>query len=94
MNPIVLGIAVLVLVGLFGIMVPVLPGTVLVAGAILVWAIAEGTGEAWAMFARRRRLPGGRHGRQVPRARAPAEGLGSRPAPCWSAGSPRSSASS
>jgi uncharacterized protein len=50
-NPIVLGSAVLVLVGLFGILVPVLPGTVLVGAGILVWAIAEGTGEAWTTFA-------------------------------------------
>jgi uncharacterized protein YqgC (DUF456 family) len=50
-NPIVLGSAVLVLVGLFGILVPVLPGTVLVGAGILVWAIAEGTSEAWATFA-------------------------------------------
>ncbi len=51
MNPIVLGSAVLVVVGLFGIVVPVLPGTVLVGAGILAWAIAEATGEAWATFA-------------------------------------------
>jgi hypothetical protein len=50
-NPIVLGSGVLVVVGLFGIVVPVLPGTILVGAGILVWAIAEGTGEAWATFA-------------------------------------------
>ncbi len=51
MNPIVLGSGVLVVVGLFGILVPVLPGTVLVGVGILVWAVAESTGEAWATFA-------------------------------------------
>lgn len=51
MNPIVLGSGVLVVVGLFGILVPVLPGTVLVGVGILVWAVAEGTAAAWATFA-------------------------------------------
>ena len=51
MNPIVLGSGVLVVVGLFGILVPVLPGTVLVGVGILVWAVAEGTAEAWTTFA-------------------------------------------
>ncbi len=51
MNPIVLGSGVLVVVGLFGIIVPVLPGTVLVGAGILIWAIAEGGAEAWATFA-------------------------------------------
>jgi len=50
-NPIVLGSGVLVVVGLFGILVPVLPGTVLVGVGILVWAVAEGTAAAWATFA-------------------------------------------
>lgn len=50
MDPIVLGSGVLVVVGLFGIVVPVLPGTLLVAAGILVWAVAEGTAEAWATF--------------------------------------------
>jgi uncharacterized protein YqgC (DUF456 family) len=38
-----LGIA----VGLVGILVPLLPGTVLVFGAILVWALSERTTVAW-----------------------------------------------
>jgi uncharacterized protein YqgC (DUF456 family) len=41
----------LILVGLFGIVVPVLPGTVLVALALLVWATEQGSWEAWATFA-------------------------------------------
>jgi hypothetical protein len=40
----------LILVGLFGIVVPVLPGTVLVALGILVWATEQGSWEAWTTF--------------------------------------------
>ena len=39
-----------ILVGLVGIVVPVLPGTVLILGAILVWAIEDGSGRAWSVF--------------------------------------------
>lgn len=38
----------LVVVGLFGIVVPVLPGTVLVALGIGIWATEDGSGTAWA----------------------------------------------
>jgi len=41
----------LVVVGLFGILVPVLPGTVLVLLGFLVWASEEGTAESWTVFA-------------------------------------------
>lgn len=44
-------IAVLIAVGIAGIIVPVLPGTVLVLGAILVWALEVGTTTAWAVLA-------------------------------------------
>lgn len=37
----------LVVVGLFGIVVPVLPGTVLVALGIGIWATEDGSGTAW-----------------------------------------------
>jgi uncharacterized protein len=37
-----------VVVGLVGIVVPVLPGTLLVLAAVLVWALVTGTGEGWA----------------------------------------------
>jgi uncharacterized protein YqgC (DUF456 family) len=40
-----------VLVGLAGIVVPVLPGTVLILAAVLVWATEEGSGTGWAVFA-------------------------------------------
>lgn len=43
--------AVLVAVGLAGIVVPILPGSVLVVGGFLVWALAEGGATAWAVFA-------------------------------------------
>uniref|UniRef100_UPI003D8CD5F7 DUF456 domain-containing protein n=1 Tax=Gordonia sp. B7-2 TaxID=3420932 RepID=UPI003D8CD5F7 len=43
-------VAAVILVGLVGIVIPVLPGTLLVGGAILVWAIIVG-GAAWAVFA-------------------------------------------
>ena len=42
-----LGIA----VGLIGIVVPILPGSVLIVGSILGWAIATGTTTAWGVFA-------------------------------------------
>ncbi len=40
-----------VLVGLVGIVVPVLPGSVLILGAVLVWSIAQGGATAWVVFA-------------------------------------------
>ncbi|KAA0079676.1 DUF456 domain-containing protein [Mycolicibacterium sp. P9-64] len=40
-------IALVIAVGLVGILVPLLPGTVLVFGAILVWALVERTTVAW-----------------------------------------------
>ncbi len=39
-----------VAVGLVGIVVPGLPGSLLVAGAILVWALEVGTTTGWAVF--------------------------------------------
>ena len=44
-------VAVLVAVGIAGIIVPVLPGTLLVLGAILVWALDVGTSTGWMVFA-------------------------------------------
>jgi uncharacterized protein YqgC (DUF456 family) len=40
-----------ILVGLVGIVVPVLPGSVLILGAVLVWALETSTGSGWAVFA-------------------------------------------
>jgi uncharacterized protein YqgC (DUF456 family) len=44
-------VAVLIAVGVAGIIVPVLPGTLLVLGAILVWSLEIGTSVAWLVFA-------------------------------------------
>jgi uncharacterized protein YqgC (DUF456 family) len=41
----------LVVVGLFGIVVPVLPGTLLVLLGFLVWASERSTAESWTVFA-------------------------------------------
>lgn len=46
---VVVGLA--IAVGLVGIVVPVLPGALLVLGAILVWAILVGTPAGWVVFA-------------------------------------------
>jgi uncharacterized protein YqgC (DUF456 family) len=43
--------AVAIAVGIAGIIVPVLPGTLLILGAILVWALEVGTTTGWAVFA-------------------------------------------
>ena len=40
-----------VLVGLVGIVVPVLPGSILILGAVLVWALAHATTAGWVVFA-------------------------------------------
>lgn len=44
-------VAVAIAVGIAGIIVPVLPGTVLVMAAVLVWALQVGTSTAWVVFA-------------------------------------------
>jgi uncharacterized protein YqgC (DUF456 family) len=41
----------LIVVGLFGIVVPVLPGLVLVLAGVLVWALMEGSTLGWTVFA-------------------------------------------
>ena len=40
-----------ILVGLVGVVVPLLPGSLLVGGAVLVWALYVGTSAAWVTFA-------------------------------------------
>ncbi len=40
-----------VLVGLVGIVVPVLPGSVLILAAVLVWALEAATSTGWVVFA-------------------------------------------
>jgi uncharacterized protein YqgC (DUF456 family) len=44
-------VALAILVGLVGVIVPILPGLVLVLAAILVWAISEGSPTGWTVFA-------------------------------------------
>ena len=51
MSPTEILISIAIAVGIAGIIVPVLPGTILVLGAILVWALEVGTTTAWAVFA-------------------------------------------
>jgi uncharacterized protein YqgC (DUF456 family) len=46
---VVIGLA--VAVGIAGVVVPVLPGALLVWGAIAVWAVAVGSASAWAVLA-------------------------------------------
>jgi uncharacterized protein YqgC (DUF456 family) len=41
----------LIVIGLVGIVVPVIPGLVLVLGGVLVWALLEGSTLAWGIFA-------------------------------------------
>ncbi|GEP32821.1 membrane protein [Nocardioides szechwanensis] len=44
-------VALLVAVGLAGILVPVLPGSVLILGGVLIWALDVGGSIAWVVFA-------------------------------------------
>ena len=44
-------VGLVIAVGLVGIVVPVLPGSVLVGAAILVWAVLVGTTTGWVVFA-------------------------------------------
>ena len=44
-------VAIAIAVGIVGVIVPVLPGSLLVLGAILVWALEVGTAIGWAVFA-------------------------------------------
>jgi uncharacterized protein len=50
-SPLEILVALAIAVGIAGIIVPVLPGTILVLGAILVWAIDVGTATAWTVLA-------------------------------------------
>lgn len=43
--------ALVIAVGLVGIIVPVLPGSILVVAGVLGWAVAEGGATAWTVFA-------------------------------------------
>lgn len=43
--------ALLIIVGMIGIVVPVIPGLLLILGAVLIWAISTGGATAWGLFA-------------------------------------------
>lgn len=45
-----IAVAIAIVVGIAGVVIPVLPGTLLVGGAVLVWAIATGGTTAWVVF--------------------------------------------
>jgi uncharacterized protein YqgC (DUF456 family) len=51
MDVVVLLVGLAVLVGLVGVVVPVLPGSVLIGAAVLVWAVVRGGAGAWLVFA-------------------------------------------
>ena len=44
-------VAVAIAIGVVGVVIPLLPGSVLVLAAILVWALEVSTGTGWAVFA-------------------------------------------
>jgi uncharacterized protein YqgC (DUF456 family) len=44
-------VGLVILLGLVGIVVPLLPGSVLILGAVLVWTVLDGSGTAWLVFA-------------------------------------------
>ncbi|HEY0888068.1 MAG TPA: DUF456 domain-containing protein [Nocardioides sp.] len=50
MSPTEILVALAIAVGLVGVLVPVLPGTLLIGAAVLVWAAATGGTTAWLVF--------------------------------------------
>ena len=50
MSPLELCLALVVVVGLVGVLVPVLPGSVLILGSVFVWTLAEGGATAWTVL--------------------------------------------
>lgn len=51
MSALELLLALVIAVGLVGILVPLLPGSLLVVGAMLVWALVQGDATGWVVFA-------------------------------------------
>lgn len=49
MGEVLVGLA--ILIGLLGVIVPILPGVILILAAILVWAVMTGGATAWTVFA-------------------------------------------
>lgn len=50
MNATELLVAVVIVIGLVGIVVPIIPGSILILGGILAWAVTDGSGAAWIVF--------------------------------------------
>jgi uncharacterized protein YqgC (DUF456 family) len=50
-SPLEACVALVILVGLVGVLVPVLPGSALVLGGVLVWALVERGATAWVVLA-------------------------------------------
>lgn len=50
MTGVEIGVAIALVVGIAGVVIPGLPGSALVGGAVLVWAIATGGATAWVVF--------------------------------------------
>jgi uncharacterized protein len=42
-------VALAIIVGLIGIVIPILPGLILIVGAVVVWAVGQGGGTAWSV---------------------------------------------
>jgi uncharacterized protein len=40
-------VALAIIIGLIGIVIPILPGLVLIVGAVVLWAVGQGGGSAW-----------------------------------------------
>lgn len=51
MTGVEIGVAIALVVGIAGVVIPGLPGSLLVGVAVLVWAVATGGATAWAVFA-------------------------------------------
>jgi uncharacterized protein YqgC (DUF456 family) len=51
MSVVVVLVALAIAIGLAGIVVPLMPGSILVATSILIWAAVQGSAGAWATFA-------------------------------------------
>jgi uncharacterized protein YqgC (DUF456 family) len=49
-SPLEACLALVILVGIVGVLVPVLPGSALVVGAVLAWALVQGGGTAWTVL--------------------------------------------
>lgn len=43
--------ALLIVVGIFGVVIPILPGTLLCVAGVLLWSVTTGGGIAWSIFA-------------------------------------------